>query len=227
MDQTENGSPPSPLLQKWQRNSIFTAIEKAGLDPNGFSLDDSGILLRIKHRQSGSYFTISGHAGCYAGDRVVGDGPNMPYTGYSWDAVKSRAETWAQETKRDLDIPDLWAELQRDAKLLEAASDDVTDNTPFAPEEQRAIAARFEGLANEIGQAFSLSAEQTRFLGVRIEGLVKDSRRLGRKDWLNNLIAVILGYALSVALPPDSMRVALVIALRTIGILYPELPSDT
>ena len=151
----------------------------------------------------------------------------MPYTGYSWDAVKSRAETWAQETKRDLDIPDLWAELQRDAKLLEAASDDVTDNTPFAPEEQRAIAARLEGLANEIGQAFSLSAEQTRFLGVRIEGLVKDSRRLGRKDWLNNLIAVILGYALSVALPPDSMRVALVIALRTIGILYPELPSDT
>jgi hypothetical protein len=43
---------PPPLLQKWQRNNIFEAIQSGGLDPREFDLDDSGIEVRIKHKWS-------------------------------------------------------------------------------------------------------------------------------------------------------------------------------
>jgi hypothetical protein len=166
MYQAENGSPP-PLLQKWQRNDLFTAIQKAGLDPNDFALDHSGTLLRIKHRQSRSYLTISGHAGNYTVGRMVGDGLEMRTTAYSWVSVISSADTWAWQAKIDLETPDYWAELQHDTKLLGAVSGGITENQPFTPDEQKDIARRLQGLAEDIGKRFSLSGDQTKALGEK------------------------------------------------------------
>ena len=55
-----------------------------------------------------------------------------------------RVRTWVQDVKRDLDTPDLWAELQRETKLLGAASNAITDNTLFTANEQKQITDDFE-----------------------------------------------------------------------------------
>jgi hypothetical protein len=225
MEQPENGSSP-PLLQKWQQNDIISAIKVAGIDPTGFDLDNTSTLFLMKHKKSGSYITISRNGASYAGDRVVGDGYKMPYTAGSWATVASRAEVWAQEVKRDLDTPDLWAELQRDAKFLEAVSAGGADNVPFTPQEQEQIAARLKVLANDLGKKFSLTGNQVKALNGKFDELIEDTRRLGRKDWLNALIAVLLTHALNVALPTESVRAFAVTALHAIGRLYPELPFD-
>jgi hypothetical protein len=67
--------PPSPQLQKWQKNHIFEAIQQAALDPREFDLNDDGAEVRIKHKWSESYFIIGGNAIRYFGRRVVGDAP--------------------------------------------------------------------------------------------------------------------------------------------------------
>ena len=44
----------TPLLQKWQRNNLFEAIQAVGLDPRDFDLTVSGTEVQIKHKRSNS-----------------------------------------------------------------------------------------------------------------------------------------------------------------------------
>ena len=225
MDRTENGS-PTPLLRKLQRNGVIRAIQKGGLDLSGFTLDDSGAMFCIKHKKSGSYFTVSGHAGQYSGNHVVGDNPEWPYTAHMWETVISRAEMWAHDVKLDLATPDLWADHLYETKLLEATSNGITDNAPFSLEEQKEIAVRLQGLADSIGQKFSLTGAQIRDLNEKIVYLIEAAHRVGRKDWLILCAGIILTSAIAIALPPESVRAFAVTALRAIGLLYPELPFE-
>jgi hypothetical protein len=219
------GSPTS-LLLKWMKNDIFQAIQTVGLDPKEFDLEDDGDEARIKHKWSASCFTVDRKAGNYAARYVVGDGPEWPTDASSWQASASRISTWLAEVKRDLETPDLWAELQREAKLLGANADDVAENTPFTPDEQKEIAVRLRALAEHARRTYSLSAAQMRALDAKLGYLVDAARRLGRKDWLNVCAGAILGYILTALLPPEAARDMFLGLLRAIGHLYglPDLP---
>jgi integrase len=50
-----------------------------------------------------------------------------------------------KDVKNDLDTPDLWAELQRDARLLGSLSSKANENTTFTSEEQKDIEQRLRG----------------------------------------------------------------------------------
>src|ERR1700733_9804015 len=126
---------PSELLPKWKRNQVFEAIQGARLDPKDFHIEDGGAEVRIKHRWSASYFIIGGGPAHYVGSYVVGDAPTWPYDAYSWTAIMPRIGTWLEEVKHDLETPDLWAELQREAGLFVGDSNQANENKPFTPEE--------------------------------------------------------------------------------------------
>jgi signal transduction histidine kinase len=95
----------------------------------------------------------------------------------------------------------LWAELRREVHLLGQGSNELPENTLFTQDEQKQIAERLRGLARHVSDASALSDAQKQILNEKIDYLVDGSRRLGRKDWLNTFIGVILGYLLSSALP--------------------------
>jgi len=215
---------PTPLLQKWHKNEIFKAIQTVGLDPRNFDLNDSGAEVRIKDRSSASCFIVRRESGYYVGQYVVGDGPVWPYSPCSWDTLLPRVSGWLEEARRDLDTPDLWAELQRETKLLGAGSNAVTENTLFTVEEQKQIAERLRELAKHVSHMHSFSGAQIEALEEKLDYLVDASGRLGRKDWLNAFIGATLGYILGAALPPESARIIFQTFLRAIGLLYPELP---
>jgi hypothetical protein len=119
-------------MQKWKKNEIFEAIQAVGLDPKEFDLEDADGEVQIKHKWSTSCFTFADDPSHYVGRYVVGDGPDWPFEAYSWQAVIPRISRWLGEVKDDLETPDLWAELERDARLIfGAASDDLAANTPF------------------------------------------------------------------------------------------------
>jgi hypothetical protein len=212
------------MLQKFQRNQIFKAIQAVGLDAGQFDLIDSESEARIKHKWSESYFTVSRKSGYYVGQYLVGDGAVWPYSPCSWQLLMPRVRTWLEEVKRDLDTPDLWAELLREADLLGVGSSVVTENTPFTPDEQREIAQRLDEAVKYVRETQSFSKAQIQALEEKLDYLVDASARLGRKDWLNTFIGVILGFVLTAALAPESARTIFTTFLRSIGILYPELP---
>jgi hypothetical protein len=213
------------MLQKFQRNYIFKAIQEVGLDPGQFDLAYSESEVRIKHRLSESYYFIGGRPGDYAVKSLVGDGGERPHQFYSWEPLISHISLWLQVLKKDLNTPDLWAELQREAVLLGAGSDELTENTPFTLDEQKEIAGRCQELATYARHTYSLSPTQMQVLDAKLDYLVKASGRLGRIDWRNAFVGAMLGFILAAALPPESARDILLTLLRAIGGLYPELPN--
>ena len=220
-----SGGSPTPLLRKWQKNKIFEAIQAVGFDPREFDLDESDTEVRIKHKWSASYFVVRGGPGHYVEHSVVGDPPAFSYDAYSWPALMSRVSRWLEDVDRDLATPDLWAERQREVKLLGPGSDSVTENTPFTPDEQKEIAERLQELAEHARHAYSLSRAQSRVLDAKLDYLISAAGRLGRIDWRNTFAGAILGFILTAALPPEFARDILLTPLRAIGHLYSELSS--
>jgi hypothetical protein len=219
--------PPSPQLQKWKKNQIFEAIQGVGLDPRGFDLDDGDAEVRIKHSGSESYFIIGGNPGHYRGSYVVGDAPPWPYEVYSWQTLMTRVTRWVEGVKNDLETPDLWAELQREAELLGDGCNEATENTPFTPNEQKEIAGRLREMAENVGHMYSLSVEQLGVLNAQIGYLIDAAGRLGRTDWRGVFFGVMLSFFLASAFPPESVSKFLLLILRAIGHLsgFPELPQ--
>jgi hypothetical protein len=213
-------------LPKWKKNEIFKAIQEVGLDPKEFDLKNNDSEVRIQHKWSMSCFTVVPDPSHYVGSRVVGDGVDWPIDLYSWESLIERIRSWLEDVKRDLEMPDLWAELQRDAQLLFGAPSDDTENTPFTPDEQNDIAARLQALAEHARRTYSLSAAQMRTLEAKLDYLADAARRLGRKDWLNVCAGAILGYILTASLPPEAARGMFLGLLQAVGYLYglPDMP---
>jgi hypothetical protein len=213
-------------LKKWESNLFVETIQKVGLDPRHFDLADDDGEIRIKHKWSPSCFTIRSKGGSLVALYVVGDGPEWPIGEQSWLTLPPRIDYWLKDVKRDLETPDLWAELQRETQLLGAISDDVTKNTPFTPDEQNEISTRLRELAEHTRNIYPLSAPQTRALDAKIDYLVNAARRLGRIDWLNVCAGAIVGYVLTASLPPEAAREMILGFGRAIGHLcgLPDLP---
>ncbi len=218
---------PTLWLSKLKKNQIIEAIQETGLDPRDFDLEDGDVEVRIKRKWSKSCFIIGGDPTRYVGHSVVGDGPDWTFQEYSWQSLIRRISRWLGDVKRDLETPDLWAELQREAELLGANFDDVTGNTPFTPDEQNEIAGRLRGWAADARRTYSLSEAQNRVLKAKLDYLVNAAGRLGRTDWRNAFVGAILGYVLTAALPPDSARDMLFRAIGAMGHFFglPELPG--
>ena len=194
-------------IQKYKKNEIFEVIRAVGLDQKECDLEDTDGEVRIKHKWSTSCFTLGDDPSHYVGRYVVGDGPDWPLEAYSWQAIIPRIRRWLGEVKGDLETPDLWAELERDARLIfGATSDDLAANTPFTPEEQTEIAVRLPTLAEHARRTYSLSAARMQALDAKLDYLVNASRRLGRKDWLNVCAGTILVYILTASVSPGAAR---------------------
>jgi hypothetical protein len=218
---------PAPLLQKWQRNSIFESIQSFGLDPRDFDMERVQAETRIKHKLSASFFVVGGSASHYSLRNVVGDGVEWPSEAYSWGTVVHRIQTWLEEVKRDVAMPDLWAELQRETELFRAYSDGVIENTPFTPIEQKEIASRLQEMVDRARRVGSLSMEQLQVLNTKVDYLTRAAGRLGRIDWRNAFAGSILAYLLTMTLPPESARDIVVQLFLAIGHFYGlrELPA--
>jgi hypothetical protein len=212
-------------LQKWNRNAIVEAIQAVGLDPLVFDLGDDDGIVRIKHKWSPSCFTVRDNGAYFDARYVVGDGAEWPVGSYTWGTILPRISTWLKEVKLDIDTPDLWAELQRDARLLTGAASNVTENTPFTADEQNAIAAQLQELAEHAQRTYSLSATQLREVTARLDYLANATRRFGRKDWLVVCAGVMLSYTVTATLPPEAAPAMLLRLLRAIGHLLYGLPD--
>ena len=141
------------------RNAIIEAVQAGGLDPRESDFDFGDTETRIAHRRSESYFILGGPWGSWEGTYVVGDAAPWPFHEYTWSSVEERVEQWAAKVKKDLETPDLWAQLQREREILSWAPDGG-ENTPFTPDEQTEIVKHLDELKEYVKNTHSLSEDQ-------------------------------------------------------------------
>jgi hypothetical protein len=138
-------------LEKIQKNDIIEAIAAGGLDPPECELAEDDSEVRVLHVPSGSTFTLGGVAGNYTGNRVVGTSTlSSPFDASTWATVPEKVERWARDVKRDVDTPDLWAEVQRAREILADVSYEEAENTAFTPAEQAEIATRLREIKEHV-----------------------------------------------------------------------------
>jgi AcrR family transcriptional regulator len=193
-------------LEKWKRNQVFKAIQAAGLAPEGFGWDGGADESCIRYQSSETYFVFGGVPGRYVARYVAGDAPVEEREALSWEAQMRHVERWLDAIKRDVEMPDLWAELRRETELLGAAADEAIENTPFTPDEREEIAERLQERRDYARRTYSLSEEQMRVLDAKLDHLVDATGRLGRTDWRGLFFGTMFAFVLTAALPPESAR---------------------
>ena len=101
-------------LTKVEKNEVFEAIVRGGLNPRDCSLNESSQFYLIIHMSSRSLFDMSAsRRGGYAGKRRLGDDPYVSYSVGSWIELLKHIQKWAYDVKDYVNIPDYWAEAGR------------------------------------------------------------------------------------------------------------------
>jgi len=203
-------------LGKLKGNQVLEAIEGQALNPAEFDWDDHEDIC-LRHRPSGASFAFGGSPGHYIIRYAAGDEPVLEVSKYSWDAVTVSLGLWLGAVKRDVETPDLWAELRRQNELLAGAWEQAAENTPFTPEERDEIACRLKDLGEYVSRRYTLSDQQLASLELKLDELLDATHRLGRKDWRLVVIATMLGYVVVATLPQDAGRHIFVVLLNSIG----------
>lgn len=216
-----------------QRNEIFRLIQQAGMDTREFewTAPDPRGIERIQHGSSGYAFAFSAtELGQYIDYSPGPIDVRVHEEIIHWSQVPDHVRIWLQSLKRELDEPDLWAELEREKELLGGGDGEQVENTAFTLAEQQQIAAQLSEAQDYVRQTQELSPEQMHALEARIDYLIDAAARLPRLDWRNALVGTLIAYTLEVAVPPEVVRDLLGMIFRGLGQLFgldlppPQLP---
>jgi hypothetical protein len=219
-------------LARFQRNQIFELLLASGLHLAEFDLEDRLAGLTITHRPTESRFSSSGQQsrGIRLVEFRIGDDPPLEFTGDTWSDILEALQQLADGVVYIVNTPDRWAEMSRARELV--SLEDHADNSEFTPDEQALISARIKEIKDYIRETYELTGETLARLEARLDAVVEDSHRFGRKDWINSLLGAAFGLVLQDVVPLQAATHIVVMAVTGLGHLFgigglsPSLPPS-
>lgn len=185
---------PIGNLLKSQSNEVYLALAKKGFKASDFAWEEVDSLnydkrksALLRHTSSQYYFVFDNHGKYYYQCSPSYQSIFESSQRDSWKGLMSSFNNWVDYLSREVNAPDLWAELPSETELVESTSTE-NDNSKFNEEESKLIADGMEEIKQYLLTAHKLDPE---LIEGQIKYLVESSERLGRKDWKNALIAVI------------------------------------
>jgi len=158
---------------------------------------------RLVHTPSGSFFNFDNVRDFYS-KWSPADEKLTEHTGHSsWASQLVLVRKWLTYMKRETESPDLWGAISKGAQVLESAASSDTSNAPFMTEEKEYIVQGVNEIKQYLLTAHKLDPE---LVESRLNYLIESSERVGRKDWINLLVSVLVGIVISAALPPETTR---------------------
>ncbi len=195
-------------LLKSQAAEVFNILKSKDLEPSDFKWEDvtTGLsaskVSRLVHK-SGYYFTFanaeSNFNSIYSpGHETLADSSASG----TWTSQLEIFKNWVSYLKREIETPDVWGAISSGANLVDTASSE-TSNEPFTSEQKRYVAIGLDEIKQYLLTAHKLDPE---LVEGQINYLRESSERMGRKDWINVLISVLVGFILNATVTPDSAR---------------------
>lgn len=231
-------------LAKPQRNMIFEAIARTGLDLAQCDLRVTDDAITILHN-AGSTFMVT------QTQRLI------DYLGLAQPRFKIRASVadgsyrlrkvkndpdyllqpireWADEVRQIVEEPDYWAEMKRGGALIaDIQGSQGAENTPFTQDEQDQIAAQLNRIRESLADRFELSNEQVERIAERLDEAAEASKRMGRKDWLLLFGGSVLSLILTDIVTPGVAEHIFMVTIHGIAHLFtggsepPQIPPRT
>ena len=207
-----------PLLLRSQKNAVFAAIRKVGLDPAefewSFKVLDGNVHTYHKdtltHRPTGFYYTayrdmLLG----FSSDFAPSDTRLESYSRYdSWELQFDGLRDWLQRVEHEHTQQDLWAELTRQRSVLEAPTSAPESNEPFGSEEKQSIQARLAEFQQMVVGLASPNEEQLDRIESQIKYLTDATDRLGKRDWSGLLVGTVISLLATASLSSNQIRSA-------------------
>lgn len=207
-------------LLKSQKNDVYRAIQRAGLDPSDFNwngTDDT-----ITYGPKKWYY-------CQFGSNYVhiAPGPNLPQETVrpglmTWENRLLVVGWWISSLKSELETEDLWASLPTADAVALAAASEGADNRVLTREEQRRVAESLRELL-PLAKELQLLPAQLARLEERVGYLIENSGRFGKRDFLNLVSGTLVNFFLAAAVPPEAARALFGAALKSLDWLFGHL----
>lgn len=210
-------------LLKSQKNEVFDILQTEGLEPADFSWTRAEAVLkrdllvpRLNHRDKRFYyqFDYGGNPDSPLGleekhfcEFSPGDSMSISrqYPG-SWNSQLGYVLQWVNNLKKEIEAPDLWAEIEKYKPTLVLVPAERIVNEPIPAYEVEEISEKLSQLADMIEEQFKLNEDQNRFVRGKLEYLADAAKRQPRRDWENIFISVFITIAFQLALEPEKAQ---------------------
>lgn len=156
------------------------------------------------HKASDSYFIFDNAAGRFYSKWSPGrETLRQAENSSGWQVQSKLCAQWLSFLKRETESPDLWDAISDEARILESAASSDTSNAPFTAGEKAYILGGLTEVKQYLLTAHRVDPE---LVESRLNYLIESSERLGKKDWLNLLLSVLVSIVINAALPPEATR---------------------
>lgn len=206
------------LLQRFQKNDVFKCIQVAGLSPLNFEWGEEQTecgpdlnysVSLLKYKSSDFYFkfdrTDVGMFVCKVSPGALQLVEELGDIYHEWDEVLEEFGEWLYRLEKEI-APDFWEQLKEYAPDETFVGTAEISNAPFSNSEAENIIASLDKLQAQIEENFSLQGDQLAYVKKQMEYLKDGAKRLGRKDWINILISVIVNIGITLALDPQKAK---------------------
>lgn len=209
-------------LLKSQKNEVLKIIQKSGLEPANFLwvigkyivpsddiltrglIDNEYEVPKLIYKYSQFHFQfemLNGRHHC-----TFSPGREKPFeiqSPGSWLYLTNHIEEWLHYLKREIEAPDLWAEMEKYRISVSLALPEQVRNEPIPAYEAEEIANKLQELADKIDEQFDLDTEQNQFVRSKLDYLANAAKRQPSMDWVHTSIGVYVTIAMSLTLAPD------------------------
>jgi len=124
----------------------------------------------------------------------------------AWQHQKNSVREWTINLKREIEAPDLWAEMEKYKVAFSLTLPEQLLNEPIPTYEAEKISKKLNLLADKIEEQFELTNEQNQFVRSKLNYLADATKRQRSVDWAHTLIGVSLTIAVGLSLAPDKAK---------------------
>lgn len=114
-----------------------------------------------------------------------------------WNTVVTN---WVNNLRREIDMPDLWASISSGQSSVMQATATASENTPFTDPERTQVAIFLEDIRTYIQTNAGLSPDKFNIVVEKLTYLEQAADRMGRKDWLNLFLGVLVSLTVQVGM---------------------------
>lgn len=216
------------MLLPTQKNAVFLAIEKRGLDPRSFvwgiaTGQWASTTYKADHLgySNGPFFFQFAPPSLPKQHQFVVASPGRDTASErrpasSWESQLWEVERWLDALKREVEIPDLWdllTQQRTQALVLEL------ENEAFVPAERQQIVRMLTEFRELLNTRTRLTELRLAAIDESLQYLKTASERLGKKDWANAALGVALNIIVGTAIPPELAREAMLLVLHGVQVL--------
>lgn len=184
------------MLLKSQRNQLIALLDMVSISLGQYNIKENGnsCTVDVIDEASNQYYFQIQVGGSYpftVYQRPGIDKITDAHVKNDWDSIASLFATWVHLVRREIDLPDIWAELQQSVKLFAPTSTPSDDK--FTRTELAEVQGQLRLLQLSFTQAVLPEAakqkliELTQTAAVKAEGFTK-------KDWQSWFIGALIGH---------------------------------